>query len=144
MNKKNLILNNRHKVLCLGIAVADTYAKSIDKIPKWHTLATFDDVKFAPGGCAINTAINLKNLGLYSGVAAAGALPEPLKPTSSPSCGLYKQNMSPPTLVDWGSTTHWVATAAIAASRALPPCIRIWIAVAVDRGLDVAAIPFFE
>ena len=71
MVTKNLKLNDHQNVLCLGIAVADTYAKSIDRIPKWHTLTTFDDLKFAPGGCAINTAINLKNLGLYSGVAAA-------------------------------------------------------------------------
>ena len=28
------------KALCLGIAVTDTYAKSIDKIPKWDTLGT--------------------------------------------------------------------------------------------------------
>ena len=68
---KSLILSNKPKVLCLGIAVADTFAKSIDRIPKWNTLTTFDDVKFAPGGCAINSAINLKSLGLYSGVAAA-------------------------------------------------------------------------
>jgi len=59
------------KILCLGIANADTYAKSIDKIPKWNTLSTFDEIKFSPGGCAINTAINLTSLGLKTGVSAA-------------------------------------------------------------------------
>ena len=63
--------SQKKKVLCLGIANADTYAKPIDKIPKWNTLETFSDLKFYPGGCAINAAINIKSLGMCSGVAAA-------------------------------------------------------------------------
>ena len=59
------------KALCLGIAVTDTYAKSIDKIPKWDTLGTFDEVKYGAGGCAVNTAINLNSLGINCGVSAA-------------------------------------------------------------------------
>ena len=59
------------KILCLGIANADTYANVIDKIPKWNTLSTFDEIKFSPGGCAINTAINITSLGLKTGVSAA-------------------------------------------------------------------------
>ena len=60
-----------NKVLSLGIAVADTFAKPINKFPKWNTLDTFSEIKFSAGGCAVNTGINLKNLGLDVGVAAA-------------------------------------------------------------------------
>ena len=72
--KKNFKLDlkkSNKKALCLGIAVTDTYAKSIDKIPKWDTLGTFDEVKFGAGGCAVNTAINLNSLGINCGVSAA-------------------------------------------------------------------------
>ena len=47
--KKNFkfdLKKSNKKALCLGIAVTDTYAKSIDKIPKWDTLGTFDEVKY--------------------------------------------------------------------------------------------------
>ena len=60
-----------NKVLSLGIAVADTFAKPINNFPKWNTLDTFSEIKFSAGGCAVNTGINLKNLGLDVGVAAA-------------------------------------------------------------------------
>ena len=60
-----------NKILSLGIAVADTFAKPINKFPKWNTLDTFSEIKFSAGGCAVNTGINLKNLGLDVGVAAA-------------------------------------------------------------------------
>ena len=72
--KKNFkfdLKKSNKKALCLGIAVTDTYAKSIDKIPKWNTLGTFDEVKFGAGGCAVNTAINLNSLGINCGVSAA-------------------------------------------------------------------------
>ena len=72
--KKNFKLDlkkSNKKALCLGIAVTDTYAKSIDKIPKWDTLGTFDEVKYGAGGCAVNTAINLNSLGINCGVSAA-------------------------------------------------------------------------
>ena len=65
--KKNFkfdLKKSNKKALCLGIAVTDTYAKSIDKIPKWDTLGTFDEVKYGAGGCAVNTAINLNSLGI--------------------------------------------------------------------------------
>ena len=51
-----------NKVLSLGIAVADTFAKPINNFPKWNTLDTFSEIKFSAGGCAVNTGINLKNL----------------------------------------------------------------------------------
>lgn len=72
--KKNFkfdLKKSNKKALCLGIAVTDTYAKSIDKIPKWDTLGTFDEVKYGAGGCAVNTAINLNSLGINCGVSAA-------------------------------------------------------------------------
>ena len=70
--KKNFkfdLKKSNKKALCLGIAVTDTFAKSIDKIPKWDTLGTFEEVKFGAGGCAVNTAINLCSLGLDCGVS---------------------------------------------------------------------------
>ena len=44
--------------------------------------------------------------------------------------------------VDIGSTTHWTAQAATAASAAVPPRFRMSIAVMVDSGCEVAAAPF--
>ena len=68
---ENINIHCTNKVLSLGIAVADTFAKPINKFPKWNTLDTFSEIKFSAGGCAVNTGINLKNLGLDVGVAAA-------------------------------------------------------------------------
>jgi len=68
---ENIFSLSTNKVLSLGIAVADTFAKPINKFPKWNTLDTFSEIKFSAGGCAVNTGINLKNLGLNVGVAAA-------------------------------------------------------------------------
>ena len=68
---ENIFSLPTNKVLSLGIAVADTFAKPINKFPKWNTLDTFSEIKFSAGGCAVNTGINLKNLGLDVGVAAA-------------------------------------------------------------------------
>lgn len=65
------IKKSSKRVLCLGIAVADTFAKSVDKIPHWNTLGTFEDIKFGAGGCAVNTAINLSSLGINCGVSCA-------------------------------------------------------------------------
>src|SRR3954454_10417001 len=75
-------------------------------------------------------------------VAAAGALPEPLKATSSdrpPSAISAKQ--SPPIPVEPGSTTPCTAHAATAASKAFPPDCRMLTAASVERGWEVAAIP---
>jgi hypothetical protein len=49
---------------------------------------------------------------------------------------------SPPMPVIAGSTTHCTATAASAASIALPPALSISIAANVASGCDVAAMPF--
>ena len=52
-----------------------------------------------------------------------------------------RANMSPPTPVDTGSTTFRTAALAIAASTALPPCIRTRIPATAARGWLVATIP---
>ena len=57
-------------VLCVGIAVADVMAKSIDEIPAWDHLGTFGHIEHHIGGCAVNTAVDLVRLGLQSGVSA--------------------------------------------------------------------------
>jgi sugar/nucleoside kinase (ribokinase family) len=57
-------------VLCVGLAVADTFGKSIDDVPAWDHLGTFDHLEQHVGGCAVNTAIDLARLGMRAGVAA--------------------------------------------------------------------------
>lgn len=54
-------------VLCLGIFVADTLAKPIERMPAWRQLALIDHVELQTGGCANNTAIGLARLGLRAG-----------------------------------------------------------------------------
>ncbi len=57
-------------VLCVGIAVADVMAKSIDEIPAWDQLGTFDHIEHHIGGCAVNTGCDLVRLGLKVAVSA--------------------------------------------------------------------------
>jgi sugar/nucleoside kinase (ribokinase family) len=54
-------------VLCLGIFVADTLAKPIERMPAWRQMALIDHVELQTGGCANNTAIGLARLGLRAG-----------------------------------------------------------------------------
>jgi len=54
-------------VLCLGIFVADTLAKPIERMPQWRQLALVDQVELAVGGCANNTATTLARFGLRVG-----------------------------------------------------------------------------
>ena len=54
-------------VLCLGIFVADTLAKPIERMPPWRQLALIDHVELQTGGCANNVAIGLARLGLRAG-----------------------------------------------------------------------------
>ena len=76
-------------------------------------------------------------------VAAAGARPEPLSAITRPSpAGAYKQKQSPPMPVDCGSITPSTATAATAASSALPPARSTSSAVSVAAGMLVAAMPW--
>ncbi len=55
-------------VLCLGILVADTFAKPIKRFPDWGTLELIDYVDMQPGGCPVNTATGLARLGFRTGV----------------------------------------------------------------------------
>ena len=55
-------------VLCVGIAVTDVFGKSIDKVPDWGRLATFDHIEHHIGGCAVNTAVNLARLGARTAI----------------------------------------------------------------------------
>jgi len=59
-----------NQVLCVGIAVADVMAKSIDDIPDWDHLGTFDQIEYHIGGCAVNTAVDLARLGVSASVVA--------------------------------------------------------------------------
>jgi hypothetical protein len=79
-----------------------------------------------------------------SGSTAAGARPEPLRPSTVPSGSTTIAKQSPPIPVDCGSTTVSVADAATAASTALPPRFSTSIAESVASGCDVAAMPFSE
>jgi len=54
-------------VLCLGIFVADTLAKPIERMPPWRQLSLIDHVELQTGGCANNTAIGLARLGQRAG-----------------------------------------------------------------------------
>ena len=75
--------------------------------------------------------------------AAAGARPEPFSACTLPvPAGAYRQKQSPPMPVDCGSITQSTATAATAASNALPPARSTSSAVKVAAGIDVAAIPW--
>ena len=64
------INEGRCDVLCVGIAVLDVFGRSIDQVPDWDRLATFDHIEYHLGGCAVNTAIDLSKLGLNVGVCA--------------------------------------------------------------------------
>ncbi len=57
-------------VLCVGIAVADVMAKTIDDIPEWDHLGTFDHIEHHIGGCAVNTGVDLVRLGVPVAVSA--------------------------------------------------------------------------
>ena len=51
----------------------------------------------------------------------------------------WMRNPPPPIPEDWGSTILRIIWAAMAASMAEPPCLRIWMAVFVACGFAVAA-----
>lgn len=51
------------KILTIGSVTADILVKTVDSLPKSGTLVGINDVKMLPGGCAVNSAIDLKKLG---------------------------------------------------------------------------------
>jgi sugar/nucleoside kinase (ribokinase family) len=57
-------------VICLGILVADVFLSPVDSLPKEGELKTVDSFLSSVGGCAANTAIDLRRLG--RGVAVLG------------------------------------------------------------------------
>lgn len=63
-------MNKITDVLCVGIAVADVMGKSIDSVPDWDRLGTFDHVEHHVGGCAVNTGMDLARLGARTSLAA--------------------------------------------------------------------------
>src|SRR5205085_2984106 len=53
-------------VVCIGILVADVIARPVAQLPAAGTLAFVDSIELRGGGCALNTASRLANLGLRS------------------------------------------------------------------------------
>lgn len=51
-------------VTCLGILVADAIAKPVTEIPESGKLSLVDQIELHTGGCATNTAIDLKKMGM--------------------------------------------------------------------------------
>jgi sugar/nucleoside kinase (ribokinase family) len=51
-------------VVCAGILVADLFVPPLDRLPKGGDLVVTEDFLIQPGGCAANTAISLRKLGV--------------------------------------------------------------------------------
>ena len=54
----------KYDLTCLGILVLDVIAKTINRFPREGTTEYFDSMKLLPGGCAYNTGVGAKRLGL--------------------------------------------------------------------------------
>ncbi len=55
-------------IACVGILVADTMAKPIEKMPAWRQLSLVEQVELHVGGCANNTGTGAALLGMRVGV----------------------------------------------------------------------------
>lgn len=55
-------------VTCLGLFVADTLGKPVERMPDWRQLQVVEHVELATGGCANNTGTILARLGMKAGV----------------------------------------------------------------------------
>jgi sugar/nucleoside kinase (ribokinase family) len=55
-------------ILCLGQFTTDIVVKGIDELPEKGKSIFVDKIELYNGGCACNTAIDLANLGIYTGV----------------------------------------------------------------------------
>jgi len=55
-------------VLCVGILVADVFVPPLARLPEPGELIATDDFLLQPGGCAANTAIALRTLGVDAAV----------------------------------------------------------------------------
>lgn len=51
-------------ITCLGILVVDVLGKTINEFPAEGTSVYFDSMQVLPGGCAYNTGVDAKRLGL--------------------------------------------------------------------------------
>jgi len=56
------------KVLCLGIMVGDFLVKPVEKIPEKGKLTLVERTELHLGGCAVNTGVVLKKLGVETGI----------------------------------------------------------------------------
>ena len=56
------------RVLCVGILVADVFVPPLERLPEAGELVATDDFLLQPGGCAANTAIALRTLGVEAAV----------------------------------------------------------------------------
>lgn len=56
------------QVVCLGILVADVVGKPIEAFPPRGTLASVERMELHAGGCAVNTGITLRRLGISTAV----------------------------------------------------------------------------
>ena len=65
--------------LHVGVLVADTVVKTVDRLPGTGKLAVYDNISLYSGGCASNAAIDLAKLGAgaaiveWSGATALAA-----------------------------------------------------------------------
>ena len=93
-----------------------------------------------PGGDRAKRSILVIPWSAYhAGSAAAGARPDPLRAIGRAApAGRYSAKQSPPIPVIAGSTTHKVATAASAASTALPPAFNTDRPTSEASGWEVA------
>ena len=64
------------RVLCAGILVADLVVPTLDRLPRAGELLSTDDFLVQPGGCAANSAIALRRLGVP--VAVCGCVGDDL------------------------------------------------------------------
>lgn len=58
----------KNRVLCLGIIVGDFLAKPVEKIPEKGKLTLVGSTELHIGGCAVNTGVTLKKLGVETGI----------------------------------------------------------------------------
>jgi len=57
-----------HEVTCVGNIVADTIAKTVDKLPEEGKLDLIEQIELHLGGCASNAAVDLQKLGVSTAV----------------------------------------------------------------------------
>lgn len=55
-------------VACVGVLVADTVVKTVDRLPGTGKLAVYENISLFSGGCASNAAIDLAKLGAKAAI----------------------------------------------------------------------------